>query len=364
MKSPPRLSTPRQCTHRSPLQSPVRPRPTSPAAPAAIHYPTDAKSPTRAAITQSRKASMAVLLGVLSFVSLVTNLVVWYGNPLSRQYNPAHYGLEGGRPHSMRATDPAWNPVRRRRDGEARWIFGEGRMGRPMRRRDEAGESDRRKGASLKYQHNNRNTSSPAPFEGPGGKENNQSQGEHDDRPAKGRERRDRPPDSRTKGGRDNLSGKPGRRADAGHYKRQQFMPHPIRKESRSPPWGSLTLPGPTEPIKLNRLVLLEGSSREVPASRESAELKDWLAPDETNSEVEEEDLAMRSETVVWEEGQDCVPMSEWQTTFHVSISIHLAIYCILFSTPHSPCLLFSRPATPSTRWTSPCSSTILRSHS
>lgn len=49
--------------------------------------------------------------------------------------------------------------------------------------------------------------------------------------------------------------------------------------------------------------------------------LQPWLYHNETNSDSEDEPDMTRSQTVVYDDDQNCIPMEEWQTTFHVSFN-------------------------------------------
>ncbi len=51
----------------------------------------------------------------------------------------------------------------------------------------------------------------------------------------------------------------------------------------------------------------------------ESAEREGWLAPRNEGNSMEEEDLAERIQTAVWENHGECVGMHEWQSVFHRS---------------------------------------------
>ncbi len=51
----------------------------------------------------------------------------------------------------------------------------------------------------------------------------------------------------------------------------------------------------------------------------ESAKREGWLAPRNEGNSMEEEDLAERSQTAVWENYGECVGMHEWQSVFHRS---------------------------------------------
>ena len=65
------------------------------------------------------------------------------------------------------------------------------------------------------------------------------------------------------------------------------------------------------------RVFQLESTSR-----NKEIELQPWLYLDETNSESEDEPDVSRSQTVVYDNDQECVPTENWQTTFHVSLIV------------------------------------------
>ena len=109
-----------------------------------------------------------------------------------------------------------------------------------------------------------------------------------------------------------------------GPPRHRSFQPHPMRGSIRSTPW-SLSLPTITESIKFKQLVLLDGGKHSDTFKDEAIKLKDWLVDDsgvggnDHNSD-DEGLLAKSSETVVWENGEQCVPMSKWQKTVHVRV--------------------------------------------
>jgi len=96
------------------------------------------------------------------------------------------------------------------------------------------------------------------------------------------------------------------------------FRPHPIREKTQSSTW-SLSLPGSIDSIKFDRLVILDGN-HDMSNEHESTSLKDWLvheSSNEINNTSVDEELANTSETVVYDNVEECVPMSEWQTIVH-----------------------------------------------
>ncbi|KAL7428129.1 hypothetical protein ACHAXH_003607, partial [Discostella pseudostelligera] len=86
-----------------------------------------------------------------------------------------------------------------------------------------------------------------------------------------------------------------------------------------------LSLPKPTESIKLHRLVFLDGSAKNSVGDIR-VDQNDLLTnnTDEDGGASEDGNAAQRSQTVVWDDDEQCVPMSEWQTTIHPSCnSLH-----------------------------------------
>lgn len=65
------------------------------------------------------------------------------------------------------------------------------------------------------------------------------------------------------------------------------------------------------------RVVRLDGKTELL--KPKPKRLQDWLLQNETiTDESEDEVEATRSQTVVYDNDRDCVPMADWQTTFHV----------------------------------------------
>ena len=102
----------------------------------------------------------------------------------------------------------------------------------------------------------------------------------------------------------------------------RSFTPHPNRQHQTESPSWKLALPTPAESIKLNQLIILDGFNDSF-NQKESTNLKDWLfhksSTDNDNLSEDDPGLVMRSQTAVWENDDQCVPMSDWQTTIHVS---------------------------------------------
>lgn len=103
----------------------------------------------------------------------------------------------------------------------------------------------------------------------------------------------------------------------------RSFTPYPNRQHQTESPSWKLTLPTPAESIKLNQLIILDGFNGSFKQKESSTNLKDWLfhksSTDNDNLSEDDPELVMRSQTAVWENDDQCVPMSDWQTTVHVS---------------------------------------------
>lgn len=107
----------------------------------------------------------------------------------------------------------------------------------------------------------------------------------------------------------------------------RSFMPSPDRMTYGQPPslpW-SLPLPGSKTTIKSNHhFVVLDGYGDDANVSIDSSGLGEWLVGtsdeqlDGSTLSADEEE-ARTSQTVVWENDDECFPMSDWQTTVHVS---------------------------------------------
>jgi hypothetical protein len=119
------------------------------------------------------------------------------------------------------------------------------------------------------------------------------------------------------KSGNDELNNETEYHISGGHQ-RPSFRPHPIKKEGQF-----LSLPKPTESIKIHRLVFLDGSAKNSVGDIR-VDQNDLLTnnTDEDGGASEDGNAAQRSQTVVWDDDEQCVPMSEWQTTIHVRATI------------------------------------------
>jgi len=120
--------------------------------------------------------------------------------------------------------------------------------------------------------------------------------------------------------------------------RRFSFRPHPTTEARRLSRSSHMALPKPTTSIKLNRSVCLDGKNV-MRENNVDANLKNWLGEAVGNSSNDE--LGYRTQTVVWDHDDECVPMSTWQLTVHVS-----CWQCILsfkmYGVVHSNCLHLS----------------------
>lgn len=100
------------------------------------------------------------------------------------------------------------------------------------------------------------------------------------------------------------------------------FRPHPTMRARQSSPFSHLLLPPPTASIKINRLVCLDGK-HVIAQNNVDAHLENWLGEDHSDGIVvgksSSDELAYRTQTVVWDHEDECVPMSAWQSNIHVS---------------------------------------------
>jgi len=119
------------------------------------------------------------------------------------------------------------------------------------------------------------------------------------------------------------------------HYQHQlrTFKFHPSRRRESHLPQLELSLPTSTTSIRHKQVVILDGISDIISKLDEgTTNLEDWPVHEgsgEGDLDHESEDqeaLAMRSSTAVWENDDQCVPMADWQTTLHVS-SFSLSIF-------------------------------------
>ena len=67
-------------------------------------------------------------------------------------------------------------------------------------------------------------------------------------------------------------------------------------------------------------MIILDGISDNISKLEGSSNLEDWLVHKSRGGESEDQEaLAMRSSTAVWENDEQCLPMADWQAALHVS---------------------------------------------
>ena len=115
---------------------------------------------------------------------------------------------------------------------------------------------------------------------------------------------------------------------DGVQHQLRTFKFHPSRRREKSHlPQSELSLPTSTTSIRHKQVVILDGISDIISKLDEgTANLEDWLdhrsggEVDDLDHESEDQEaVAMRSSTAVWENDEQCVPMADWQTNLHVS---------------------------------------------
>ena len=121
--------------------------------------------------------------------------------------------------------------------------------------------------------------------------------------------------------------------------RRFSFRPHPTTEASRLSRSSHLALPKPTTSIKFNRSVCLDGNHGII-KNNFYANLKNWLGEAVGNSSNDE--LAYRTQTVVWDHDDECVPMSTWQLNAHVSCWQCILSFKSMYEVVHSNCLHLS----------------------
>jgi hypothetical protein len=78
-----------------------------------------------------------------------------------------------------------------------------------------------------------------------------------------------------------------------------------------------LPLDDKTPRTRTFRVIRLDGKTELLKSKPKR--LQDWLLQNGTITDESEDEVgATRSQTVVYDNDRDCVPMAEWQTTFHV----------------------------------------------
>jgi len=117
---------------------------------------------------------------------------------------------------------------------------------------------------------------------------------------------------------------------DGVQHQLRTFKFHPSRRRESHLPRLELSLPTSTTSIRHKQMIILDGISDIISKLDEgTANLEDWLVhkgrggeEDDLDHESEDQEaLAMRSSTAVWENDDQCVPMADWQTALHVSYS-------------------------------------------
>ena len=103
------------------------------------------------------------------------------------------------------------------------------------------------------------------------------------------------------------------------------FRFHPSRRRESLLPQLELSLPTSSTSIRHKQVVILDGIS-DIISKLDEDNLEDWLVhksrggDNDLDQESEDQEaLAMRSSTAVWENDEQCVPMADWQTALHVS---------------------------------------------
>ena len=330
--------------------SPTR-RPNSPTAIPTIHSPSPVSSkrttttrtransfasPQSKSFTTSRKNNLLSLLGIVIVFSVATNL--FFG----QTYQARHYGL-GNKNRRSGGGGEAWSPTNQ--DEKTRRVFRDGKLKRRQTGDERHVDNQRDAATSTTKNLDNRNHVGDV-------MEHHKKQ--RRSRPNSSHERIEKAVQTRGDNAvqykgqephdaqhqhvqpmkllRGNITSHERRQRNHSNHERRptlKFTQHPFRTKRRSPPW-TLSLPTPTESIKLNDMVLLDGNQQQYKTtnSKANANLKGWLTPHDkhNNNSTEEDALAWKSQTVVWENDDECVPMSEWQTTFHVSLSYQLII--------------------------------------
>lgn len=279
---------------------------------------------------------MLSVLGSLIAMSVATNVFLWYGNRQQRDnagggndaWNPPGERDGGGRRVLFRGRKKL-HGLGGRRGGAANWHVGHRVDGSPHgRRRDSNPRHERRR--------EREQTIVTDPMERGGGTSSSNLQevvnAATENKLGKQSLHRRKDPDNvnppmhstRSKQHATTIH-EIGERDNAGHGGQQRFLfrPYPSSKNRRFSEWN-LTLPPPSsKSIVFNRLVSLDGDEINVlKRDVKSERLQRWLIThDQANNHTRNEtkDDHWRSETVVWEHDEECVPMADWQTTFHVS---------------------------------------------
>lgn len=107
---------------------------------------------------------------------------------------------------------------------------------------------------------------------------------------------------------------------------RRGFVPIPKLKRK---PFEMQPLPGTDKALQstVSRVVQLDAKAKPVRGKQEK--LQPWVSHNSTNEESEDEPDLTRSQTVVYDSDRECVPMSDWQATFHVSSVCTIVAGCM-----------------------------------
>ena len=134
---------------------------------------------------------------------------------------------------------------------------------------------------------------------------------------------------------------------DSVQHQLRTFKFHPSRRRESRLPQLELSLPTSTTSIRHKQVVILDGIS-DIVSKLDEDNLEDWLvhkSNGEDDLDLESEDqeaLAMRSSTAVWENDDQCVPMADWQTTLHVSSTF--LVFDHIYQVTHSYILYNYQP--------------------
>jgi hypothetical protein len=75
------------------------------------------------------------------------------------------------------------------------------------------------------------------------------------------------------------------------------------------------------------RVVGLDSTRNNMLLQNTHTKLQQWVLPTNSNESENESDTT-KSQTVVYDHDHECVPMADWQTTFHVSLCYVLVYKC------------------------------------
>ena len=138
------------------------------------------------------------------------------------------------------------------------------------------------------------------------------------------------------------------KKIDSVQHQHRTFRFHPSRRRESHLPQLELSLPTSTTSIRHNQMVILDGIS-DIISKLDEDNLEDWPVHggsgegDLDHASEDQEALAMRSSTAVWENDEQCVPMADWQTALHVSSTF--LVFDHIYLVTHSFTLYLSLPA-------------------